>query len=76
MRRPQNERHRRVLAAVDPDPTDERRDALNEDVIDLAASLARLEERELYIVHAWTPFGGSILTGPLAELPRAERRAA
>jgi nucleotide-binding universal stress UspA family protein len=44
----------RILAAVDPSPHDEERQALNVRIMDLATSLARLEQRELVVVHAWT----------------------
>jgi nucleotide-binding universal stress UspA family protein len=50
----QPEWHTRILAAVDPNPHDEERQALNVKIMDLATSLARLEHRELVVVHAWT----------------------
>ena len=50
----QPEWHTGILAAVDPNPHDEERQALNVKIMDLAASLARLEQRELVVVHAWT----------------------
>ena len=50
----QPEWHTRILAAVDPNPNDEERQALNVKIMDLATSLARLEQRELVVVHAWT----------------------
>jgi nucleotide-binding universal stress UspA family protein len=50
----QPEWHTRILAAVDPNPHDEERQALNVKIMDLATSLARLEQRELVVVHAWT----------------------
>lgn len=62
----------RILAAVDPDPLDERRDALNEEILELAASLAGLQESELHVVHAWTACGESILAGPRSGLPSSE----
>jgi nucleotide-binding universal stress UspA family protein len=43
----------RILAAVDPCPSDRERTALNIKIIELAASLARAEQSELYVVHAW-----------------------
>ncbi len=46
--------HTRILAAVDPNPHDKERQALNVKIMDLATSLARLEQRELVVVHAWT----------------------
>jgi nucleotide-binding universal stress UspA family protein len=50
----QPEWHTRILAAVDPNPHDQERQALNVKIMDLATSLARLEQRELVVVHAWT----------------------
>jgi nucleotide-binding universal stress UspA family protein len=44
----------RILTAVDPNPHDQERQALNVKIMDLATSLARLEQRELVVVHAWT----------------------
>ncbi|MBE0541810.1 MAG: universal stress protein [Verrucomicrobia bacterium] len=43
----------RILAAVDPDPLDVVRDGVNTKVMELATSLAALEESELHVVHAW-----------------------
>lgn len=60
------------MAAVDPDPIDERRDALNEEIMELAASLAGLQESELHVVHAWTAYGECILAGPYAGLSASE----
>jgi nucleotide-binding universal stress UspA family protein len=50
----QPEWHTSILAAVNPRPDDEDRQALNVKIMDLATSLARLEQRELVVVHAWT----------------------
>jgi nucleotide-binding universal stress UspA family protein len=46
--------HTSIVAAVDPDPDDKERQALNVKIMDLATSLARLKESELVVVHAWT----------------------
>jgi len=51
----------RILAAVDPDPSDPAALALSEKVLTLAASLARLEQSELHIVHAWSLYGETLL---------------
>ncbi len=50
----QYERYARILAAVDTDPDDGSKDALNGTIMDLATSLAQLEQSELHVVHAWT----------------------
>ena len=52
----QHERYVRILAAVDTDPDDDSKDALNSTIMDLATSLAQLEQSELHVVHAWTMF--------------------
>jgi len=44
----------RILAAVDPNPLDEERQALNIKIMDLATSLARRQQSELVVVHTWT----------------------
>ena len=51
-----------VLAAVDPDPSDEKRNALNTKIMELATSLARLEGSEFHVVHAWTLYTEKMLT--------------
>jgi nucleotide-binding universal stress UspA family protein len=53
----------RVMAAVDPDPYNADRDALNTRIMRTAASIARRERSELHIAHAWMPFGESLLRG-------------
>jgi nucleotide-binding universal stress UspA family protein len=47
-------RYGRILAAVDPDPSDEVETSLNTTSMELATSLANLEESELHVVHAWS----------------------
>lgn len=49
----QPEWYTRILAAVDPNPMDEERQALNFKIMDLATSLARLDQSELIVVHTW-----------------------
>ena len=46
--------HTRILAAVDPNPLDEERHALNIKIMDLATALARRQQSELVVVHTWT----------------------
>ncbi len=52
---PHRKFYARILAAVDPHPSDRERNALNVKIIELAASLAQVEQSELYIVHTWNP---------------------
>ena len=53
----------RIMACVDPDPerTDSVRQALDEEVLQLATSLAKRESAEVHIVHAWFLFGEQML---------------
>ncbi|MDX1763116.1 MAG: universal stress protein [bacterium] len=43
----------RILAAVDPLPSDRVRDSLNRRILELATSLARMEKGELHVIHTW-----------------------
>ncbi len=61
MKPARHEHYARILAAVDSDPDDDTKDALNRTIMDLATSLAQLEQSELHIVHAWTMFGETLL---------------
>ena len=45
---------RHILAAVDPTPFYEQRNALNIQIMDLATSLAHRERCELLIIHTWS----------------------
>ena len=49
----QTPRFAKILAAVDPDPLDTVRNAVNARIMELATSLAELEDCELHVVHAW-----------------------
>jgi len=51
------ERYERILAAVDPDEHDYENEQLNMKIMDVASSMARLEQSELHVVHAWSIFG-------------------
>jgi universal stress protein E len=74
MKRTQPSRYRRILAAVDPAPFDERRNALNKTIMDLATSLAHLENSELHIIHTWVLVGEAMLKGPRVNMPENEMR--
>ena len=52
--RPTRARTQRILAAVNPDPTEL---DLNTTVLELAASLAEFDACELHVVHAWELYG-------------------
>ncbi|MCP3973134.1 MAG: universal stress protein [bacterium] len=63
-------RELRILALVDPDPSDPVRDGLNDLVLELATSMARCNDGELHLGHAWTLEGEATLrTSPYVGLP-------
>ncbi len=68
----QPERYTRILAAVDPNPRDEERQALNIKIVDLATSLARREQSELVIIHTWTFQTESSMRSGRARVPQKE----
>ena len=47
------DRHRHVLAAIDPDPNHPGKDSLNRRIMEVAISMARLEGSVLHVVHVW-----------------------
>ena len=51
----QRRRYVRILAAVDPVPSDDEHKSLNVKIMELATSLARVERSELHVIHAWVP---------------------
>ena len=53
MKKSRRKRYARVLAAVEPDPGDEQRSALNRRILDLATSLSKLDGSELDVVNVW-----------------------
>jgi len=55
------ERFRRILAAVDPMFDEEEKNLLNIKIMELATSLAQMEQGELHIVHAWNFRGEQLL---------------
>jgi nucleotide-binding universal stress UspA family protein len=57
------EQYAHIMAAVDQDPFDPRRNALNTKIMDLATSLARREGSKLHVVHAWTAPAEAALRG-------------
>lgn len=46
-------RYQRILAAVDPASFDKQKSTLDIKILDLATSLARRQQAELHLVHAW-----------------------
>jgi len=61
-----------ILAAVDPDPSEEENAELNQLILDLASSLAIRENAELHILHAWEmPYEATLRSGR-SPLPKSE----
>jgi universal stress protein E len=66
--------YRRILAAVDVDhihtPTaQESRDELNQQILELASSMALSNFAELHVVYAWEAPGEGVLRGALIHMP-------
>jgi universal stress protein E len=64
IKRPDHDRYRSIVAAVDRDPEDTKRDSLNRPILEMATSLALAESSELHIVHAWEFHAESFLRSP------------
>lgn len=67
--------YRRILAAVDIDDTDapeeqDPHDEMNQQILELASSMALSGFAELHIVHAWEATSESILRGELIHMPK------
>jgi universal stress protein E len=71
MKRSRQRKFARILAAVDPAPTDQEKNALNIKIMDLAVSLAQSERSQLHIIHTWTLYGEDVLRAQ-GRLPRRE----
>ena len=71
--RPSRASELRILASVDPDPSDPIRDGLNDLILQLATSLASREGGELHVGHAWSlAFESTLRLSPYLKLPRKE----
>jgi nucleotide-binding universal stress UspA family protein len=62
----------RILAAVDQDPEESVKDALNRQILEMSTSMALMEYSEAHIVHAWEVFDESILTSHKWDFSEAE----
>ena len=62
----------RILAAVDPASYDHPKPLLDFKIMDLAKSLAELEQAKLHIVHAWLMPGENSLLGGRAQIPEQD----
>ncbi len=68
--------YQRILAAVDVEQEDdEQSSGLNQQILELASSLALSEFAELHIVHAWTAWGEGLLNTPRFSLADDEEVA-
>jgi len=64
--------NRRILAAVDRDPEDTQKDALNRPILEMATSLALTEAAELHVIHAWEAYSEDLLRSPRMPYTDAE----
>lgn len=62
----------RILAAVDQDPEEPAKDALNRQIVEMSTSLALSEYSEAHIVHAWEVFGEELLRSHKWDFTEAE----
>lgn len=76
--KPQTEKsYRRILAAIDVDDTYPQaelksRHALNQTILEMAASLALSDFADLHVVHAWQAIGESTMRGAFMHTSEAE----
>ncbi|MBT8396635.1 MAG: universal stress protein [Gemmatimonadetes bacterium] len=50
-----------ILATIDPSNTEEDHHVLNESILELGLSVAEMENADLHVLHAWAPWGESLL---------------
>ncbi len=62
----------RILAAIDPNPTEVERVKLQYEILKLASSLARRENAQLDVLYAWKFFAEGTLKGPRYNMSDAE----
>jgi len=65
-------KYARILAAVDPDPSEPDNAGLNKQILELASSLAAREHSELHILHTWYFTYESLLRSGRYKVPKAE----
>lgn len=63
---------KRILVAVDPDPTDPNRDSLNRMIMELATSLARNDGAKLDVMNVWRLQEEATLRHGLANIPEED----
>jgi nucleotide-binding universal stress UspA family protein len=62
----------KIIVAIDPDPSDPEKVALNADLLKIGTSLAQSEGGKVEVVHAWTLDGETTLRGPRFTMSDAE----
>jgi nucleotide-binding universal stress UspA family protein len=67
-----SERYNRIIAALDLNPSDGQRNELSAKIMDLATSLAKLEQSELLVVHTWSLYGETILRGGVGRMEKGK----
>ena len=68
----ERQKYLRILAAVDQDPEESVKDALNRQILEMSTSMALMEYSEAHIVHAWEVFDESLLTSHKWDFSEAE----
>ena len=57
----EHHQYRRILAAVDQDPEEPAKNVLNRQILEMSTSLARAEDGEVHVAHAWDVFDEKLL---------------
>jgi len=73
--RPPKKQSNRIVAAVELNADTTLQSALNQSILAHAALVARVQLDHVYVVHAWTLYGESILKSPRVAMPQAELEA-
>jgi nucleotide-binding universal stress UspA family protein len=60
----------RILVPIDIRPEDDFANTVNPKLMEIALSLAKLEDSELHLFHAWEPYGGTLLTSGRTRIPK------
>lgn len=72
-----SKKHPRILAAVDPDPSDVEKNRLNTTIMEIATSLSEMRGSELHVVHSWVLYSEPLLRlliGKVDKLVRDTRK--
>ena len=72
MKPSKHKKYARILAAVDPDPSEAANADLNRLILDLATSMAARDNSALHIVHAWNMPHESSLRSGRSNLPKKD----